>query len=292
MKKNNILVVGSNGQLGTDMVKLAAQYQLRCTGFDFPQIDITNKDSVSSVFKSIRPDVIINCAAFTAVDECEKRIPDAYKVNADGPAILAEISESFGSLLVHISTDFVFNGKKNTPYLESDTPSPESTYGKSKYQGELNVAKNTKNYQIYRIAWLYGVYGNNFVKAIRRIALSRAATGEPMKVVNDQIGTPTHSFDVCKQIFSTMNTDLFGIFHCTSEGFCTKFDFAKEILDRSGIKADLRPCTTEEYPSPAPRPKYSVLENSRLKAAGENLMPEWKEAFQSFLEREKKVNAN
>ena len=286
MMKNNILVIGSNGQLGTDMVQLAAQQKIVCTGLDFPQIDITSQESVAAVMATVKPDIVINCAAFTAVDDCETKPGDAYKVNADGPAVLAKATRNCGALLVHISTDYVFDGTKKTPYLETDTPSPLTVYGKSKLEGEIKIAQNTDRFQIYRIAWLYGIYGNNFVKTIRNVAAKKAASGETLKVVNDQFGTPTHTVDVCRQIFSTMQKELFGIFHCTSQGACSWYDFAREIIDSYNIKADLKPCTTEEYPRPAPRPMYSVLENARLKSAGEDNMPEWKEAFHAFLKRE------
>jgi dTDP-4-dehydrorhamnose reductase len=289
MKKNNILVIGSRGQLGTDMVQLAAQQKLTCTGLDYPQIDITKRESVEAVITAVKPDIVINCAAFTAVDDCETKIKEAFSVNAEGPAILAATTHDLGPLLVHISTDYVFDGTKKTPYTESDIPSPKTIYGKSKLEGELKIAQNTDRFQIYRIAWLYGVFGNNFVKTIRNVATKKSASGETLKVVNDQFGTPTYTIDVCRQIFSTMQTDLFGIFHCTSEGACSWYDFAREILDSSGIKADLKPCTTEEYPRPAPRPMFSVLENARLKIAGENKMPYWKDAFHAFLNQEKQI---
>jgi dTDP-4-dehydrorhamnose reductase len=290
MKKNNILVIGSKGQLGTDMVQLAIKNKLVCTGLDYPQIDITNKESVAAVLSTVKPEIVINCAAFTAVDDCETKTRDAYNVNAEGPAILAAATNDCGALLVHISTDYVFDGKKKTPYIETDIPAPLTVYGKSKLEGEIKIAQNTDRFQIYRIAWLYGVFGNNFVKTIRNVATKKTATGESLKVVNDQFGTPTYTLDVCRQIFSTMQKDLFGIFHCTSEGACSWYDFAREILDFSGIGADLKPCTTEEYPRPAPRPMFSVLENARLKAEGENLMPNWKDAFQNFLRQEKQLS--
>lgn len=289
MKKNNILVIGCNGQLGTDMLQLAARQKFICTGLDYPQIDITNRDSVAAVVATVKPDIVINCAAFTAVDDCETKAKEAFNVNAEGPAILAAATHDCGALLVHISTDYVFDGTKKTPYIETDTPSPQTIYGKSKLEGEIKIAQNTDRFQIYRIAWLYGVFGNNFVKTIRNVGAKKLASGEALKVVNDQFGTPTYTLDVCRQIFSTMQKDLFGIFHCTSEGFCSWYDFAREILDSSGIKVDLKPCTTEEYPRPAPRPMFSVLENARLKFAGENLMPDWKDAFHAFLNQEEQI---
>lgn len=283
----NLLVVGSNGQLGTDMMRLAATRVKNCTGVDFPQIDITKRESVSSVISSCKPDFIINCAAFTAVDDCETKGDIAQKVNGDGPGILAQEADKSNAKLIHISTDYVFDGNGTKPYIESDPTCPNTIYGKTKLDGELQIAKNTDRYQIYRIAWLYGLFGNNFVRAIRNKAEKLQGSGEVVKVVNDQSGTPTWTVDVCNQILSSMELDLNGIFHCTSEGFCTWFDFAKTIVESYGINTPVVPCTTEEFPRLAPRPKYSVLENARLKAANCNIMPHWTESFKSFLLQEK-----
>lgn len=286
---SKLLIVGANGQLGTDVVKIAKERGVACKGIDFPDIDVTKKESVRSVVDTEKPTIIINCAAFTAVDDCETKKDIAFKVNGDGCGILAQESQRVKAKLIHISTDYVFDGTKKTPYVESDTPSPATEYGKSKLDGEQQVAKYTENYQIYRIAWLYGLYGNNFVKTIRNAALKKQGTGDGLKVVNDQFGSPTWTVDVCNQIFATMNLDLCGIFHCTSEGSCTWYDFAKAIVDAYGINTPVNACTTVEYPRPAPRPKFSVLENERLKKAGVNIMPHWKDAFKNYVAFEKTI---
>lgn len=284
---SKLLIVGANGQLGTDMVKLSEKRGIECTGIDFPDIDITKNDSVRSVVDTVKPSIIINCAAFTAVDDCETKKEIAFKVNGDGCGILAQESQRVKAKLIHISTDYVFNGTKETPYVETDIPSPATEYGKSKLKGEQLIAQYTENYQIYRIAWLYGLYGNNFVKTIKNAALKKQGTGEALKVVNDQFGTPTWTVDVCEQIVAVMNLDLSGIFHCTSEGSCTWYDFAKTIVDAYGINTPVNACTTQEYPRPAPRPKFSVLENERLKKEGVNQMPFWIEAFRNYITLEK-----
>jgi len=289
MNNSKILVIGSNGQLGTDMLHIASENTQKFTGIDFPQIDITDRESVHSVFSSVKPDFIINCAAFTAVDDCETKMSIAQKVNADGPGILAQEADRMNSVLIHISTDYVFDGNSVKPYIESDKTSPLTVYGKTKLDGERQIAQYTDRYQIYRIAWLYGLYGNNFVKTIKNAALKKQGTAEGLKVVNDQSGTPTWTVDVCNQIFSTMHKDLFGIFHCTSEGSCTWYDFARTIVDSYNIDTVVNPCTTEEFPRPAPRPKFSVLENAALKAVDSNLMPFWKDSFKAFLEAEKNI---
>jgi len=280
---SKLLIVGANGQLGTDMVKLSEKRGIECKGIDFPDIDITKTDCVRSIFDAVKPSIIINCAAFTAVDDCETKKDIAFKVNGDGCGILAQESQRVKAKLIHISTDYVFNGTKETPYVETDIPSPATEYGKSKLQGEQLIAQFTENYQIYRIAWLYGLYGNNFVKTIKNAALKKQGTGEGLKVVNDQYGTPTWTVDVCEQIFAVMNLDLNGVFHCTSEGSCTWYDFAKAIVEAYEITTPVNACTTEEYPRPAPRPKFSVLENERLKKAGVNQMPFWIDAFKKYV---------
>ncbi|MGE5669803.1 MAG: dTDP-4-dehydrorhamnose reductase [Fibrobacterota bacterium] len=286
---SKLLIVGANGQLGTDMVKLTGKRNIVCKGIDFPDIDITKTESVRAVIDTEKPTIIINCAAFTAVDDCEKKKEIAFKVNADGCGILAQESQRVKAKLIHISTDYVFDGTKNTPYVESDVPSPATEYGKSKLDGEQQIAKYTENYQIYRIAWLYGLYGNNFVKTIRNAALKKQGTGDGLKVVNDQYGSPTWTVDVCNQILAAMNLDLRGVFHCTSEGSCTWYDFAKAIVGAYGINTSVNACTTDEYPRPAPRPKFSVLENERLKKEGVNIMPHWKDAFNSYISHEKTI---
>jgi dTDP-4-dehydrorhamnose reductase len=286
MNKPNILIIGANGQLGRDMVKTAQTAGYNCTAIDYPQLDITNQDSVEKVFSLADSQIVINCAAFTAVDDCEKMPDTAYKVNATGPGNLASASEKTGARLIHISTDYVFDGSKNEPYVESDQTGPRTVYGSSKLEGEIQVKNKCSRYQIYRIAWLYGLYGNNFVRAIRKGAAAKKATGEPLRVVNDQWGTPTSTRQVCNQIFNVMELDINGIFHCTCEGKCTWYDFASEIVKTSGIDVKVIPCTTQEYVRPAPRPAYSVLENARLKELGLNIMPDWKNAFYDFLKEE------
>lgn len=279
-----LLIIGSNGQLGSDFVKIAEQQGHSVTPVDYPQIDIRDKSSVESVINKSAPNAVINCAAFTAVDDCETNGEAAFALNADACGNLALAAKSAGSLLVHIGTDYVFDGTASSPYTEDSKANPQTVYGKSKLRGEEII---TDLYgggsMIFRIAWLYGAGGGNFVKTIRRIALSNRQENKPLKVVNDQSGTPTWTVSVCRQILSVIGREERGIFHATCEGSCTWFDFAKEIVAAYGIDAEVLPCTTEEFPRKAPRPRYSVLENARLKATGANIMPDWREAFREFL---------
>jgi len=281
-----LLVIGSGGQLGYDFVKEATLKGHSVFSIDFPDIDIADKASVERCVNDAKPDVIVNCAAFTAVDLCEQEQENAFRINADACFNLASCARDAGARLVHFSTDYVFDGRASAPYMEKDDTNPQTVYGKSKLRGEELIAKTCQKHLIFRIAWLYGVHGNNFVKSIRRFAQAAVNGNKPLKVVNDQFGTPTWTVSVCRQALSVIDKNEYGVFHCTSEGQCSWFDFAKEIVSAVGIDVDVVPCTTEEFPRPAPRPHFSVLENARLKAMGVNIMPNWKEAFREFLSTE------
>lgn len=279
-----ILIIGCNGQLGYDMVLVCKKKGHTVFGIDLPEIDITNRTSVRNTIKKINPDTIINCAAYTAVDECENNQETAYAVNAEGVANIAHAANSINATVVHFSTDYVFDGLKSSPYIESDVTNPQSVYGKSKLEGEKQLLSITDKHFIFRIAWLYGNHGNNFVKTIHNLALSKLKKNQPLKVVNDQFGTPTYTKNICSQILSVIPTDNFGIYHCTNEGECIWFDFASYIAKHLKLNIEIIPCSTTEFPRPAPRPPYSVLENNHLKSLGLNCMPHWKEAFKAFIE--------
>jgi dTDP-4-dehydrorhamnose reductase len=277
-----LLIVGCNGMLGTDMAIEAKKAGHDAAGVDFPDIDITRPQSIERVVAEARPEAIINCAAYTAVDACETNVETAFGVNARGTANLAAAASACGALFVHYSTDYVFDGKTTSPYVESDPTAPLTVYGRSKLEGERLALEGCKRTIILRIAWLYGMNGSNFVKTIRAAALKKAASGESLRVVSDQWGTPTRTVPVCFQTLALLTANQYGVFHATCEGACTWFDFTVEILRHAGIDAAVAPCTTAEYPRPAPRPLFSVLENQRLKIAGLNRMPGWKDALSGF----------
>ncbi|MDO5576126.1 MAG: dTDP-4-dehydrorhamnose reductase [Fibrobacter sp.] len=281
-----ILIIGSNGQLGSDMVEQSRISGYEVVGYDFPEIDITSKAKTVSIVTNVQPDIIINCSAFTAVDDCEKKTKEAFAVNATGPQNLAFAAQETDSLLVHISTDYVFDGEKDGAYTENDTPNPKTVYGKSKLEGEQAIESIWFKNQIFRIAWLYGTKGNNFVKAIRNVAAAKSKQNETLKVVSDQFGTPTYTVEVCRQVLNTITRPLYGVFHSTCEGSCSWYDFASAIVNAANIRIDLKPCTTEEFPRPAPRPHNSILENSRLKEYKLNIMSSWEDAFRKFLDEE------
>jgi dTDP-4-dehydrorhamnose reductase len=282
----NILIVGCNGMLGTDMMIEASAAGHTVRGVDFPAIDITRPESIRSAVAQTSPDALINCAAYTAVDACETNAQAAFSVNAQGAGNLAAAAAACGALLVHYSTDYVFDGKKTEPYIETDPTGPVTIYGKSKLAGERLTIEACERSFILRIAWLYGLNGNHFVKAIRAAALKQAQKRTPLRVVDDQHGTPTWTVNVCAQTLALLESKRYGLYHGTSEGACTWFDFAREIVTAAGIEVELLPCTTADFPRPAPRPAWSVLENQGLKQAGLNRMPDWREAFKGFLKTE------
>ena len=265
-----------------------AGYSVR--GLDFPDIDIADASSATAVIAAEKPDVIVNCAAYTAVDACETHQSDAYAVNSKGVAVIANAALQCRSSVVHFSTDYVFDGKSAVPYNETDTVNPQSEYGKSKLKGERRLADILPDHIILRVAWLYGVHGRHFIKKVRERALAAKKTGETMKVVTDEVGSPTYCKDVCRQTLELLKTTHRGLFHCTNEGSCSRYEFAREILRAYAIDVPLVPCLSSEFKLPAPRPAYSVLENKRLKELRINVMRDWKVAFAEYVEEEKKLS--
>jgi dTDP-4-dehydrorhamnose reductase len=277
-----ILISGCDGQLGSDCEQvLRTNHDV--VGVDLKDMDITDLAVVKEVTGHVRPDVVVNCAAYTNVDACETDRSLAWKVNVQGPGNLAAMVDKYGGRLMHVSTDYVFDGRKDPfkPYLEDDEPNPLSYYGRTKLEGEMAVRQATDHYLILRTAWLYGVRGRNFLKTMLRLALNHPE--EPIKVVNDQFGSPTWSHTLALQIAKLVQVNGQGIYHATSEGHCTWYELAKHFFETVGVPHVLVPCATEDYPTPAPRPRNSVLENRRLKDKGINLMPNWRTDLNQFI---------
>jgi len=281
-----ILIVGANGQLGSDCCKLLAS-ENETVGCDIPVINIANPKSVEEILSDRKPDVIVNCAAYTAVDNCESERDLAWQVNAEGPGHLAAGARRIGARLIHVSTDYVFDGKKPVPahYIEGDPTNPLSEYGKSKLAGEQAVIKQGGNYLILRTAWLYSAWGKNFLKTMLRLALSDP--GREMKVVDDQYGSLTWSSTLARQISKLLRSDLSGIAHTTSEGYSSWYEAARYFLDGMGVQYAMRPCTTADYPTPAHRPANSILENGALKQAGISVFVDWREDIDLFIKQYK-----
>ncbi|RJP84075.1 MAG: dTDP-4-dehydrorhamnose reductase [Desulfobacteraceae bacterium] len=280
----NILITGGRGQLGSDCEQvLKTSHEVTC--IDIDELDITDSDSVNQVAGRIRPDTIINCAAFTQVDACETQTETAWRVNAAGPENLARWASAHGARLVHISTDYVFDGGKTPPetYLETDTPNPLSGYGKSKLAGEQAVAAATNDFIILRTAWLYGFHGHNFLKTILKKTL--AEPERRLTIVDDQYGSPTWSFRLAQQIRHLLENNARGFYHASAEGYCTWFGLARYFLEKLDIPHQISPCTTDAYPLPATRPPCAILENRRLNDAHLNIMEPWQQDLDLYINR-------
>ena len=277
-----ILISGCDGQLGSDCEQVLRRNH-EAVGVDLKDMNITDLRLVKEVIDHVRPDIVVNCAAYTNVDASETDRSLAWKVNAEGPRNLASMVEKYGSRLIHISTDYVFDGRKDPPepYLENDEPNPLSYYGKTKLEGEMAVRQTTDRYLILRTAWLYGVRGHNFLKTILMLALKNPE--EAIKVVNDQFGSPTWSHTLALQIEKLVQVNGQGTYHASSEGHCTWYELAKYFLETMSVPHVLVPCVTEDYPTPALRPRNAILENRRLKERGINLMPRWQEDLDQFI---------
>ena len=271
------LVVGANGQLGQElMVRLGD----KALGVDRDVLDITDAAAVEKFVDEVKPEVIINCAAYTAVDKAEVDVDLARKINADGVYNLARC----GTKLVHVSTDYVFDGKNCVPYNEDDKPNPQSVYGITKLEGEQKALACNKNVVVIRTAWLYSAHGNNFVKTMRRLGAEREVLG----VVFDQVGTPTFAGDLAQaivDILPQMNEENAGIYHFSNEGVCSWYDFAVEIMAQSGLNCKVNPIESKEYPTPAVRPSFSVLNKAKIKKVFGVKVPYWKESLSKCLKQ-------
>lgn len=283
-----VLVVGSNGQLGKELVKqicrLEEHHLLTC---DIDQLDITILDDVKDYVSLNNPEVIINCAAYTAVDACENHVDLAFSVNAIGPRNLAIACQENSIKLVHVSTDYVFNGKgiensngEMRPYREMDPIDPQSVYGESKAAGEQFVKDFCSRYFIIRTAWLYGD-GDNFVKTM----INLSNKNDTLKVVNDQVGSPTSTIELSKAVLSLITTEAYGVYHGTCEGSCSWFDFAEKIFQLSDIEINILPCSSDEYIRPAKRPNYSVLDNMMFRLNTAFSFRDWEECLVEYLEK-------
>ena len=292
-----ILVTGGNGQLGNELKSIlttgAAEIakcpidntKVETIYTDADELDITNLEQVKEMVLNEKPDVIINCAAFTNVDGCESNQDAAFKVNALGPRNLAIAAEMIGAKLVHVSTDYVFPGVGTVPLKEFDATNPVSTYGTTKLLGEEYVREFCSKYYIVRTAWLYGYVGKNFVYTMMRLAKAN----DKITVVNDQRGNPTNANDLAYHILKLIATDEYGVYHCTANGECSWFDFASKIIEMSGEDCKVEPCTSEEYaamyPNSAKRPEYSSLDNMMLRCTVGDEMRNWQDAIETFMKK-------
>lgn len=277
MKK--IIVTGCNGQLGRAVNKeFEGNTEIEFVNTDVAELDITSIDKVMELARAVRPYAIINCAAHTGVDACETDVDNAYRINAIGPRNLSIAASELGAKMIHISTDYVFDGKSSKPYVEFDRPNPQGMYGATKLAGEMMVKDFAEHYFIFRTAWLYGD-GKNFVKTMLRLS----ETNDKVKVVNDQFGTPTSTKELAGAISQLLFTENYGLFHATCEGSCNWAEFAQEIFRLAGKSTKVEGITTEEYNAPAPRPAYSILENYMLKLTSDYLFADWHDAIEEYI---------
>ena len=286
-----ILITGANGMLAKEIrEKFAEGNELILT--DVAELDITNKEGVINFVNEKKPELIINCAAFTAVDKAEECQELAEKINGDGPTNLAIAAKEAGAKLVHISTDYVFGGnlELDKDYKEDDEKNPVTAYGITKLHGEQGIEKNMDEYYIFRTAWLYGIGGNNFVKTMTKLGSTR----DEINVVADQHGSPTYAKDLSEIVYQAVTKKIpYGIYNATNEGYTTWYDFTKEILAEQGIECKVNPVTTDEYIemmkiTQAKRPFNSQMSKNKLKEAGINV-PEWKDGLKRYLEEAKNV---
>jgi len=281
----NILVTGCNGQLGSEIQQLQSNYQYHFLFTDIHNLDITKKEEVETFFKKNPVDVIINCAAYTAVDKAEDYQKEAALLNKTAPGLLAAIASKHNAFLIHLSTDYVYDGSNFKPYLETDTTQPTSVYGHSKLDGEIEILFNTKKAIIIRTSWLYSSFGNNFVKTI----LKNGKEKDELKVVFDQIGTPTYARDLAKAILDiipqTESVRQTEIYHYSNEGACSWYDFAKEIIELCNITCKIIPVESKDYPTPVRRPHYSVLNKRKIKNQFKIEIPYWKDSLKECIEQ-------
>jgi len=271
-----IILTGADGQLGHDLRRTLDQHDL--IPFTLEDLDITDFSSVVKKIEEVGPEIVVNCAAYTDVDGCESNKALAYQVNAVGPQNLAIACEMAGAALLQVSTDFIFDGSKGSPYQEFDLPNPLSVYGLSKLAGEKYVSSLTNRYYIVRTAWLYGQSGNNFVKSILKIAGEK----EKLQIVDDQIGSPTFTYDLAERIADIITSKGYGIYHVVNGGQCSWYDFGKKILEIAGLEREVEPISSNDLDRPAKRPKYSVLDDLSLRLRGFSSLRSWEAGLVAY----------
>ena len=274
-----ILVTGVKGQLGYDVVREGESRGLEMFGTDVDNMDITDAGQVKQVIEDYRPDAVIHCAAYTAVNAAEDNQELCRKINVDGTRNIAEVCKSMDIPMMYFSTDYIFNGQGENFWKEDDEKRPLNVYGQTKYEGELAVQELVQKYFILRISWVFGVNGNNFIKTMLRLGKERGAVG----VVSDQIGSPTYTYDLAKLVVDMIQTDKYGTYHVTNDGLCSWYEFACEIFKQAGLDVKVTPLTTAEYPAKAARPFNSRMSKGKLVNAGFEMLPGWQDALGRYL---------
>lgn len=277
-----IIVTGADGQLGRELVQLPglAEKNIQILGFGRGGLDVTSLQSCREAVKRYQADAVIHCAAYTAVDKAEAEPDLAYRINAEGTRNIALAAREFGAKLICVSTDYVFEGTASRPYKESDETNPRTVYGRTKLAGEQEALKAGGKVYIVRTSWVYGRYGRNFVQAISELAKTR----DEIQVVMDQIGSPTYTLDLAEFLIQLARTEEYGIYHASGSGVCSWYQFAQAIVEEIGAKnVKLLPCTTAEFPRPAPRPAYSVLQHGEIQRNGLKDLRHWRAALAAYM---------
>lgn len=274
-----IFVTGITGQLGFDVVRELKERKFDVIGVSSSEMDITDESKVREVITNISPNVVIHCAAYTAVDKAEEDVEKCMLVNAKGTEYIANICHELNIKMMYFSTDYVFNGEATKPWSVDDEIKPLNLYGDSKYQGEIAVKNNLEKYFILRISWVFGINGKNFVKTMINLSKNHSQ----ISVVNDQIGSPTYTCDLAKLVADMIVTDKYGVYHVTNEGICSWYDFAVEIFKQSNIDVNVKPVDSSEFPTVAKRPKNSRMDKSKLDENGFSRLPKWQDALQRYL---------
>lgn len=275
-----ILVTGVKGQLGYDVVNELEKRGHEAVGVDIQEMDITDAKAVEDVITKSAVEAVIHCAAYTAVDAAEDNLELCRRVNAQGTENIAKVCRKLDQKMVYISTDYVFNGEGERPWEPDDKREPLNAYGITKYEGELAVEENLEKYFIVRIAWVFGVNGKNFIKTM----LNLGETRDELNVVNDQIGSPTYTYDLAKLLVDMVETEKYGRYHATNEGLCTWYEFACEIFRQAGMDVKVNPVSSDEFPAKAKRPHNSRMSKEKLTENGFERLPSWQDALKRYLE--------
>jgi dTDP-4-dehydrorhamnose reductase len=276
-----ILVTGYTGQLGYDVVQNGLSRDFDMIGVGSKDLNITDEYAVKKYVRTLKPDAIIHCGAYTAVDKAEDDKENCWKVNVEGTRYLVQAAQEIKAKFMYISTDYIFDGLGDKPFVETDLPHPIGYYGLTKYEGEKMVQAQLTEWFIVRISWVFGINGNNFVKTMMRLSEHQ----NEIKVVGDQVGSPTYTFDAARLIIDMIQTDKYGIYHATNEGFCSWSEFAKEIFRITGKKVKVKSISTEEYPTRAKRPKNSRLSKKKIIDNGFKTLPPW-QSLKHFLKNQ------
>ena len=274
-----ILVTGVKGQLGYDVVKALESRGHQPVGVDHEEMDLMNNNMIQNFIMNLKPEAIIHCAAYTAVDQAEEEVEICYQINAEAVKVIAECAKTLDIPMIYISTDYVFDGTKASEYVETDIPNPINVYGASKLKGEQYVQQLLEKFYIVRISWVFGINGNNFIKTMQRLGNEH----DELNIIHDQVGSPTYTAHLAPLLVDMIETDQYGIYHATNEEYCSWYEFADEIFKQSQLDVTLHPITTDQYKTKAKRPLNSKMSKQKLSDYGFHRLPTWQEALKNYL---------